>query len=304
MLPLKEYLKHPRILFTSLLREYGGCIPDRTYLQMLYYLKMGKRLNLDNPQTYNEKLQWLKLYNRRPDYTVMVDKLAVKEYVAKIIGADHVIPTLGVWDKPEEIDFDSLPDQFVLKTTHGCGNNGVVICKEKNKFDKIAAVKKLKNSLTMNIYKSNREWPYKNVKRRILAEAYMEDLKYKELRDYKFFVFDGKVKALFIATDRRTGDVKFDFFDSEFNHITLYQQHPMSDKQIDKPVCYDEMKTIAEKLSVGIPHVRIDLYEVNGKVYFGEFTFSHHAGMVPFHPEKWDDIFGAWLKLPTKKIMR
>ncbi len=299
MLPLKEYIKNPRILFASLLRDYGGWIPDRAYLQMLYYLKMGKRLNLKNPQTFSEKIQWLKLYNRRPEYTVMVDKLAVKEYVAKIIGAEHVIPTLGVWDKPEDIDFDSLPNQFVLKTTHGGGSNGVFVCKDKRFFDRVAAVEKLRKSMKLDIYRTYREWPYKNVNKRIFAEVYMEEKKYKELRDYKFFAFDGKVKVLFIATERGTGDVKFDFFDSDFNPLDLVQEHPMSNKHIEKPVCFDEMKLITEKLSVGMPHVRIDLYEVNGKVFFGEFTFSHHAGMVPFHPEKWDYVFGSWLKLPV-----
>lgn len=259
---------------------------------------MGKRLNLKEPKTYNEKIQWLKLYNRKSEYTMMVDKYAVKEYVANIIGEEHVIPTLGIWDKPEEIDFDKLPSQFVLKTTHGGGNTGVIVCKDKMKLNKEDAIKRLNKSIHQDLFKSLREWPYKNVKRRILAEAYMEDSETKELRDYKFFAFDGKVKALFIATDRGSGDVKFDYFDAEFNHLDLIQQHPMSGKTIQKPECFEEMKAIAEKLSVGIPHVRVDLYEVNGKVYFGEFTFSHHGGCVPFHPEEWDYKFGSWIKLP------
>lgn len=273
-------------------------MPDKQYLQIYYFLKMGKRLNLKEPKTYNEKIQWLKLYNRKSEYTMMVDKYAVKEYVANIIGEEHVIPTLGFWDKPEEIDFDKLPSQFVLKTTHGGGNSGVIVCKDKMKLNKEDAIKRLNKSMHQDLFKSLREWPYKNVKRRILAEAYMEDSETKELRDYKFFAFDGEVKALFIATDRGSGDVKFDYFDAEFNHLDLIQQHPMSGKTIQKPECFEEMKAIAEKLSVGIPHVRVDLYEVNGKVYFGEFTFSHHGGCVPFHPEEWDYKFGSWIKLP------
>lgn len=299
MLSLKEYIKHPRILFTSLLREYGGWIPDKQYLQMMYYLKVGKRLNLENPQTFNEKLQWLKLYNRKPEYTMMVDKYAVKDYVASIIGEEYIIPTLGVWERPEDIDFDNLPNQFVLKTTHGGGSSGVVICRDKYSFDTHTAIKKLRLSMKQDLYQIQREWPYKDVKRRIIAEKYMEDSESKELSDFKFFTFHGKVKALFVGTERGTGDVKFDFYDADFNHLPFYQEHPMSGKIIKKPYSFNKMKGIAEKLSAGLPHVRIDLYEVDGKVYFGEYTFSHHAGMVPFHPEDWDYKFGSWLYLPT-----
>lgn len=228
----------------------------------------------------------------------MVDKYAVKEYVANIIGEEYIIPTIGVWDKPEDIDWDSLPDKFVLKTTHGGGNTGVLVCKDKNQLDKSDAIKKLNKSMKQDLYKFQREWPYKNVPKKIIAEVYMEDVKTKELRDYKFFAFDGIVKALFIATERGRGNVKFDFFDANFNHLDLIQQHPMSGVEIPKPSCFDQMKDIASKLSVGLPHVRVDLYEVNGKVYFGEFTFSHHGGVVPFHPKEWDFKFGSWLKLP------
>ena len=273
-------------------------MPDKPYLQIIFLLKMGKVLHLKHPKTYNEKLQWLKLYNRRPEYTKMVDKYAVKDYVAGIVGKEYVIPTLGLWDKPEDIDFDCLPDQFVLKTTHGGGNTGVIVCKDKSNLDRADAIRRLSKSLKQDLFKSLREWPYKNVKKRILAEVYMEDTQTKELRDYKFFAFDGEVKALFIATDRGSGNVKFDYFDENFNHLDLVQQHPMSGLDIQKPSCFEEMKEIAKKLSVGLPHVRVDLYEVNGKVYFGEYTFSHHGGCVPFYPKKWDYEFGSWIKLP------
>lgn len=299
MYSLCYYLKHPSVLFSSVLMKTGTILPDKLYLQLLYRLKMGKRLSLENPQTFNEKLQWLKLYNRRPEYTLMVDKYAVKSYVANIIGDEYVIPTLGVYDRLEDIDWDALPNQFVLKTTHGGGNTGVTICKDKSSFSKEIAVAKLKKSLKQDLYKSLREWPYKNVPHRILAEVFMEDTRTKELRDYKFFVFDGIVRALFVATERGGGDVKFDFYDPDFNHLDIVQEHPMSGKSIEKPDCFEEMKTIASKLGKGIPAVRIDLYEVNGKIYFGEFTFTHHGGLVPFHPEKWDYDFGAWIKLPS-----
>ena len=275
-------------------------LPDKPYLQILYLLKMGSVLHLKNPSTYNEKINWLKLYNRKPEYTMMVDKYAVKDYVAKIIGREHVIPTLGAWDTPEAIEWDALPNQFVLKTSMGGGNLGVVICKDKASFNKEEAIRKLQKAMKQDLYKNLREWPYKNVRKRILAETYMEDDTTKELRDYKFFAFDGEVKALFIATERGSGDVKFDYFDADFNHLDLVQQHPMSGVDIPKPVCFEEMKAIAGKLSVGLPHVRVDLYEVNGKVFFGEYTFSHHGGIVPFHPEKWDYEFGSWIKLPEK----
>ena len=243
----------------------------------------------------------MKLYDRRLEYTQLVDKAAVKDYVAGIIGKEYVIPTIGVWERPEDIDWDSLPDQFVLKTTHGGGNAGVVICRDKASFDRNKAVEKLNRSLKQDIYRSLREWPYKNVPRRILAEQYIAPApNHNDLPDYKLFCFNGDVKALFVATERGGEDVKFDFFDSDFNHLDLYQIHPMSGKQIPKPDHFEEMKAIAAKLSKGFPHVRVDLYNVNGMIYFGEMTFYHHGGFVPFHPEKWDYEFGSWIRLPEK----
>lgn len=295
------FLKHPYGILPAILIKYGGWIPDRLYLQILFFLKMGRKLNLKTPQTFSEKLQWLKLYNRKAEYTMMVDKYSVKNIVASLIGEKYVIPTLGVWDSPEQIEWDVLPDKFVLKTTHGGGNSGVVICKDKNTFDRNKALQKLQKSMKQDIYKSYREWPYKNVSRKIIAEQYVIDEMTKELRDYKFFAFDGKVKALFIATDRNTGNVKFDFYDSDFNHLDVYQIHPMSGKEIVKPSHFEEMKCVAEKLSKGLPAVRIDLYEANGKVFFGEFTFFHHGGLVAFHPEKWDYKFGEWIDLNNIK---
>ena len=294
------YISHPTQLLPPLFMICGGWLPDKLYLQFFYLLKMGRMLNLKEPKGYNEKIQWLKLYNRKAEYTTMVDKYSVKDYVSRIIGEEYVIPTLGVWNNPENIDFESLPNQFVLKTTHGGGNTGVIVCKDKSKLNKTEVILRLKKSLKQDLYKSLREWPYKNVRKRVLAEVYMEDSKTKELRDYKFFAFNGEVKALFIATDRESGDVKFDYFDADFNHLDLVQQHPMSGVNIPRPVCFEEMKAIASKLSVGLPHVRVDLYEVNGKVYFGEYTFSHHGGVVPFHPKKWDYVFGSWIKLPVR----
>lgn len=298
MLPIKEYIKHPEIAGISLLQHYFMCLPDKLYIKLMFRFKMGYWPNLKNPQTFSEKIQWLKLYNRRPEYTTMVDKYAVKDYVAKIIGDKYVIPTLGIWDKPEEIDWESLPDRFVLKTTHGGGNMGVVICKDKTTFDRQKAIDKLNKSLNQNIYRTLREWPYKNVPRRILAEQYIEPrTEVKDLPDYKFFCFDGEVKALFVGTERGSGDVKFDYFDADFNHLDLIQVHPMSGKHLEKPVGFEKMKELASQLSKGITHVRVDLYNVNGEIYFGELTFYHHGGVTPFHPIDWDYKFGSWINL-------
>lgn len=286
-------------IMTKLVMKTNFLYTDEMYLRMLFRLKMGYKLNLKNPKTYSEKLMWLKLHDHNPEYTKLVDKYAVKKIVEQKIGSQYVIPTLGVWNRLEDIEWEKLPNRFVLKTTHGGGNTGVVICKDKSTFDREKAIEKLNRSIKQDIYKTLREWPYKNVPRRIIAEQFIEGENY-DLPDYKFFCFDGEVKALFIGTERGTGNVKFDYFDADFNHLDLIQQHPMSGRNIPKPVCFEKMKEVAAKLSQGIPHVRIDLYEVKGHIYFGEYTFYHHGGCVPFHPQKWDEIFGSWIQLPEK----
>lgn len=289
-----------KIISSLAYRKIFNFLPDKLYLKLIYRAKLHKRLNLDNPQTYNEKLQWLKLYDRKDIYTTMTDKAAVKNYVTKIIGDEYIIPTLGVFDSFDEIDFDKLPDQFVLKCTHDSG--GLVICTDKSKLDKAAAKKKIERCLNKDYYKWGREWPYKNVPRKIIAEKYMVDESGTELKDYKFFCFDGVVKAMFIASDRGNPneETKFDFFDTEFNHLPFTNGHPNSDKEIKKPESFDEMIRLAEKLSKGIPHARIDFYDVYGKVYFGEITLFHWSGMTPFDPEEWDYTFGSWIDLPKK----
>lgn len=282
-----------------LLYKFSRFYSDENFLRKLYRLRMGKELNLDNPQTFCEKLQWLKLYNRKPEYTKMVDKYAVKEYVANIIGEEYIIPTIGVWNRVEDIDWDSLPNQFVLKCTHDSG--GLVICKDKSTLDIKKAVRKLKKSMKREYFYDNREWPYKNVKHRIIAEQYMEDESGYELKDYKWFCFNGNPKALFIAMDRGVEGVetKFDFYDDNFNHLPFTNGHPNSPKPAPKPVGFDKMKELASKLSEGIPQVRVDFYDINGHIYFGELTFYHWSGMVPFEPEEWDYTFGSLIKLPA-----
>lgn len=282
-------------------KGWKGHIPAEAFLGKMYQIRMGRELNLEDPVTYTEKLQWLKLYDHRPEYTTMVDKYAVKQYVAEKIGPEYVVPLLGVWDSVEDIDFDSLPGRFVLKTTHDSG--GIVVCKDKSSLDFEAARKKLRYFHRRNYYDHNREWPYKNVPHRIIAEAYMEDTSTAELRDYKFFAFGGVPKVLYIAQGRgHGGETVADFFDMEFNHLPFTIDHDMAPVPPKKPECFEEMKRLAAILSEATPQLRVDFYEVDGKVYFGEMTFFHCSGMAPFHPEEWDRKFGEWVILPEKRV--
>ena len=297
---VKDFLKKPGLLFISLgHRGWWHWMDDETYLKIAYRVKMGKKLNLDPPVTFNEKLQWLKLHDRRPEYTTMVDKYEAKKWVAERIGDEYIIPTLGVWNHFDEIDFDALPNQFVLKCTHDSG--GLVIVRDKSKLDKAAARQKIETCLKHNFFWGQREWPYKNVKPRIIAEKYMEDSSTQDLRDYKIFTFDGVARALFVATDRdKREETKFDFFDMDFKHLPFTNGHPNAQDEPKRPETLDKMRALAEKLSEGIPEVRVDFYEVNGRTYFGEMTFSHWSGMVPIVPEEWDRTFGNWIKLPDE----
>lgn len=440
---LQLLIKNPRSFFTKVLRRWLLFLPDKQYLQIVYRLRTGKNLNLKNPRSFNEKLQWLKLYDRKPEYTKMVDKFEAKQYVAGIIGEEYIIPTLGVWDKFEDIDFSQLPDKFVLKCTHDSG--GLVMCTDKSKLDLIAARKKLNKCLRTNYYRTTKEWPYKDVKPRIIAEQYMTDEgiddtlddfkehnfngtphfvllcqdsikttgltesfftgawehidvksphhrnaaletarpkelnemlrvsemlskdipllrtdfytinkkvffgefnfvpsngfeefeidkydgiignwlqlpiataggvilvkdntcifirkeKKKELRDYKFFCFDGEPKIMFVATDRPF-DTRFDYFDMNFHHLPFVSGHPNAQKNIKCPSTFKKMQQVARKLSKGFPHIRVDLYDIAGHIYFGELSFYHNSGFFPFKPEEWDYKIGSWLHLPKK----
>ncbi len=283
------------------LLEYSASIlPDSLYLRWKFKFDMGRPLYLKNPKTYNEKLQWLKLYYKNPEYSKLVDKVEAKKHVAALIGDGYIIPTYGVWNSVDEIDWERLPNQFVIKVTSDSG--GIVVCKDKNSLDTEKAKEKLKKGWGVNYYKYNKEYPYKNVKPRIIAEQYMED-ESGELCDYKIFCFNGTPKALFVASDRQKKDeeTKFDFYDTEWNHLPFTNGHPNSNVPKMRPENFNKMLEIAEKLSAGMPHVRVDLYNVKGKIYFGELTFFHWSGTVPFNPESWDYTFGEWLVLPEKK---
>ena len=293
-------LRHPYLIALDVFNRIAPRLDDEHFLRYRFRIVMGKKLNLKDPESYNEKIQWLKLYDRNPLYTTLVDKVAVKDYVASRIGEEYIIPTLKVYSSPEDVKLDELPEKFVLKTNHDGDSLGVFVCKDKSTFDFEKALAQLTKNTQRNYYYTGREWPYKDVKPCIFAEKYEED-ESGELMDYKFFCFEGKVKAIFVATERSTGHVKFDYYDRDFNHLDFVQSHPMSGKNIPKPQNYDKMIEVAEKLSGGIPHVRVDLYNCSGKILFGEMTFYHYGGMIKFHPEEWDYTFGSWLTLPEKK---
>lgn len=298
MQKLITYFKEPQKFCLAILTHFGTWLPDALYLKIMFRLKMGYCLDLKTPKTFNEKLQWLKLYNRKPEYTLMVDKFEAKRIATRILGKEYVISTIGVWDKFDDIDFSLLPDSFVLKSTNGGGGGGVVICRDKNVFDKSSAAKRLNSSLKTSIYKHLKEWPYKNVKPRILAENFMVD-ESGELRDYKFYCFNGEPKVFLVASERFSRHrTYFDYFDMDGNHLPFTQGGENNPVLPKLPSNFEKMKTIAQKLSQGIPHVRIDLYSVDEIVYFGEFTFFDSSGFEKFTPNEWDEKFGEWIKLP------
>lgn len=300
MLPIKEYIKHPEIAGYRLLQEYLTWLPDKLYIMLMFRLKIGYWLDLKNPRTFNEKIQWLKLYNRRQEYTKMVDKYAVKDYIASIIGEQYVIPTLGVWERPEDIEWDKLPNQFVLKITYGGGTNGVVICKDKNNFEKEIAIEKLMRSSKQSIYRTLKEWPYKDIKPRIIAEQYLED-ENGQLKDYKFFCFNGKVRVFKIDFDRYS-DHHANYYDTNGRLLPFGEKRfmPIPSKELSIPKELPNMIILAEKLSRDIPFLRVDFYNLNNKIYFGELTFFPASGLGEIEPKEWDYKLGEWLTLPFR----
>lgn len=312
-----------KILKRVLDLKIARIISDKVYLQIMYRLSYGKKLNLKNPINYNEKLQWLKLYDRNPLYTILVDKYEVKKYVADKIGNEYIIPTIGIYDKFQDIDFNKLPDKFVIKCTHDSG--GLVVCRDKNKLEKKYVQSIVEKSLSSNYFYCGREWPYKNVKPRIIIEEYLctnNDLNFDKknlnslemvqkkngLLDYKFMCFDGKVKALFLdigVIGKGTGHAEKYFrnvYDEKFNLLPILETRENYPSTIEKPRNFEKMVEIAEKLSKGIPHVRVDLYNLNGHIYFGEMTFFHGSGLSNvFKPEEWNIKFGSYIDLEKVK---
>lgn len=272
-------------------------IPDKEYLQIKYRACIGKKLDLLTPKTFNEKLQWLKLNDRKPVYSTLVDKYLVKKYVASLIGEEHIIPTLGVWDSFDDIDFSSLPDQFVLKCTHDSG--GLVICRNIQDLNIDLTRKKINSCLKNNYYNIGREWPYKEVQHRIIAEPFIEDKKTNELRDYKIHCFNGSPKFILVCGNRfGEGGLEEDFFDTQWNHLDCKRpKHKMASASVDSPIMLNEMIEFSKILSRGIPFIRVDFYEVNGATYFGELTFYPASGFEKFDPEEFDLIFGSYLDI-------
>ncbi len=274
---------------------------DKLYLKFVYKITFGKKLDLENPQTFNEKLNWLKLYNRNPIYTKLVDKYDVKEYVSNTIGEKYVVPTLGVWDNVDDIDFQSLPEQFVIKCTHDSGST--VVCRDKKNLDVEALKKKLKKRIKKNMFWWAREWPYKNVKPRIMAEIFMKDgnQQYEgNLTVYKIFCFNGIPKIIQNIQNDKTAEETIDYFDTNWNLLGLRQNFPNSKHPLSNPQTLDEMLVLAETLTKGHPFLRADFYEVNGEIYFSELTFYSDAGMTSFEPEEWDYKLGELIQLPEK----
>jgi hypothetical protein len=295
---LFRYLREPRFLLIAGLRGICRIVPDKFYIRLNYRLLMGRKLNLKYPKLFSEKLQWLKLYDRDPRYIEMVDKVEAKVFAEKIIGGDFIVPTIGIWSKAEDIDFSTLPLRFVLKTTHDSG--GVVICKDKSTFNTESARDYLNHRLKRNVYSILREWPYKGVKPRILAEEYLEDGSCGELRDFKFFCFDGEPKVMFIVSGRPDNTCA-SYYDMEFNLLPFSNGYKTIPIQLSKPDSFDKMKELATCLSKGIPQVRIDFYNVSGRIYFGEITFYDGGGTTAFEPSDWDAIMGSMINLPQNK---
>lgn len=268
-------------------------LSDKAYLKLIYRLRMGKKLNLDNPQTFTEKLQWLKLYDHNPQYSRMADKLKMRDYVQSKIGEGHTTKIIGVFDKWEEIDFDKLPNSFVIKTTHDSGS--YVICKDKTLLNKKEAKKKIKRSLKRNYYKTTREWQYKDIKPQILIEEYLNDGQ-NNLTDYKFFCFNGKCEFLYIMQEVAEGPTQV-ILDTNFNRLPFCMDDEPSEIMPTKPECLDEMISYAETLSQGTAFLRVDMYLVNNKVYIGELTFYHYGGFIPFNPPEWDLKLGKKISL-------
>lgn len=302
-------------IYGRALRILSPCLSDKLYLKLLFRHRMGYPLDLDNPKTFNEKLQWLKLYNRNPLYTIMVDKVKAKEYVASKMGQQYIIPTLGIWKNADDIDFDSLPSRFVIKCNHNSGK-GMYICKDKSKMDVEKVRNGLRKGLRENYYLHGREWPYRDVPRRIIAEQYLEEensqLKTNEnitvgnLRDYKFYCFNGSPRLCQVISDRAT-DEKIDFYDMEWHRLVglvglvgLTENAHNSKQDITCPKSFAEMKKCAGILSKGIPFSRIDFYDIDGRAYWGEITFFPASGIGKFYPEEWNEIIGNWITLPVK----
>lgn len=298
---IKRIIDNPKMIFAYI--NATGCLnflPDRAILRMLWWVRTGKKLNDKTPKSFNEKIQWLKIYNHDPKLNLFVDKYAVREYVKDILGESCLIPLIGVWDDPDEIDFNLLPSQFVLKCNHNAAI-GLCICRNKENLDEGHVVKELKRGLRKNFYYSSREWAYKDVRRKVICEKYMEDSSGKGLRDYKFFCFNGVAKFVYLSEGLENHDTaKISFYDLDGNEMPFKRKDyaPFSEKP-SFPKNFNELIDSANKLatSTKLPFVRIDLYSIDNKMYFSEITCYPNSGFIPFDPDEWDDKVGSWMDL-------
>lgn len=294
---VRRYLKSPYYaLGDDLSKTHPEWMSDRYFIRVFWHQIFGYALDLNHPQTFNEKIQWMKLYDHDSRYPDLIDKLKVKEWVKGVIGEQYVIPTYAVYDTPDDITLDALPDQFVLKCNHDSG--GLVICTDKSKFDLEAAKRSLWKNFNYDFYKEYREWPYDVIERKVFAEAYLVDSVSNELPDYKFFTFGGVAHYMFVATGRQSGhEVMFDFFDMDRNRLDVRNVHPNNPGEVRLPETFDTMLKLAGELGKGFRQVRVDFYEADGKCYFGEMTFFHGAGFMPFRPDTLDKEMGKLWKI-------
>ena len=289
-------IKHPSLILLKLDKMNLIRLSDKKFIEYRFLSEMGYKLNLKSPQTFNEKLQWLKLYDRNPEYTKMVDKYEVREYIKEKIGEDYLIPLIGVYDKFDDIDFDKLSNQFVIKCNHDSG--GLIICKDKNRLDIETARKKINRSLKTNYYYSGREWPYKNVKPKILIEKYMEDSNKSDLIDYKLFCFNGIPKIVLVCSERfSSSNMCETWFDMNWKLIDMTESGHRVDSTISKPKQLKKMVELSKKLSKNIPFIRVDWYEIGDKLYFGELTFYPASGFEKFEPKEWNKKIGDMLSI-------
>lgn len=310
---LMNAIKHPKDVMLWAFTSCSKLWPNKFYLSRIYRWRTGNKMNWENPRSYNEKCNWMKLYHRNPQYALLADKIEAKKYVESVLGPGNTFPLIAVYDKVEDIDFDKLPNQFVIKANHDSG--GLCICKDKSKgiivrgksddhrnlsYDEVRKI--LKKSLKTNYYWRNREWPYKNIKRRILVEQFMQQSDGSGLNDYKFFCFNGEPKYVWMGTNYTP--MHFDVYSADWTNQHVEWGYVNAPCDVPPPPGYEQMLEMARKLSKGFPHVRVDFFNIDGKIYVGEFTFYTWAGLTPFKPAEWDQKFGDLIDLSTIEIIK